>query len=417
MKKLLSFDEFVNESKVNEGAVKQFEIAMKNLINNIRAGYGWIDPEYVYDTVVTDGEFDEFNWNDIKDEVYQRLIDQNLLYYANDADPEVKGQKVSNIKSIKESVNEGTFYRLPRKTIENDLWQVAKDVQNFFSRASAGVDCKPEELDSIIKNLEKIKKQVKKFSGREEVSGTVYESDFFEINEGDVNYTSDKYALVFVGGSIGSFNLVPVFTKGRIGSVIETSNDLEDLKATAARRRKQLSPGERKYYGMSYTVIELTPNKIKQIDNLIAQQSSNNDKIVDESEINEGVEDAVKKEVISKLSDFFRCSPSSLSKFKFDGNDNIKELTKALRSTSDEGTAQYYRVAIQMAKRDLGLNEAADEFVVATLSEDFEDLKKGQTVKIKAIEFTQGGDKETIESIRPDGKKMEIKKAIIEVKI
>ena len=38
---------------------------MKNLINNIRAGYGWIDPEYVYDTVVTDSEFGEFNWNDI----------------------------------------------------------------------------------------------------------------------------------------------------------------------------------------------------------------------------------------------------------------------------------------------------------------------------------------------------------------
>lgn len=166
MKKLLSFEEFVNESKVNEGAVKQFEVAMKNLINNIRAGYGWIDPEYVYDTVVTDIEFDEFNWNDIKDEVYQRLIDQNLLYYANDADPEVKGQKVSKVNQIKESVN-----------------------------------------------------------------------------------------------------------------------------------------------------------------------------------------------------------------------------------------------------------ESSDEFVVATLSEDFEDLKKGQVVKIKAIDFTQGGDKETIESIRPDGKKMEIKKAIIEVKI
>jgi hypothetical protein len=166
MKKLLTYEEFLNESKVNEGNVKQFEMAMKNLINNIRRGYGWIDPEYVYDTVVTDSEFDDFNWNDIKDEVYQRLIDQNLLYYANDADPEVKGKKVSKVGEIKESVN-----------------------------------------------------------------------------------------------------------------------------------------------------------------------------------------------------------------------------------------------------------EASDEFVNATLSADFEDLKKGQTVKIKAIEFTQGGDKETIESIRPDGKKMEIKKAIIEVKI
>ena len=118
MKKLLKFEEFINETvSVNEGAVKAFEVGMKNLINNIRAGYGWIDPEYVYDSVVNSSDFESMEWEDIKDEVYQRLIDNNLLYYANDADPEVKGQKVSNIKAIKESVNEaeqikvGTFVR------------------------------------------------------------------------------------------------------------------------------------------------------------------------------------------------------------------------------------------------------------------------------------------------------------------
>jgi hypothetical protein len=73
-------------------------------------------------------------------------------------------------------------------------------------------------------------------------------------------------------------------------------------------------------------------------------------------------EEQIKKEVISKLSDFFGCAPGNLSKFNFDGKDNIKELTKALRSTSDEGTEQYYKIAIQMAKRDLGIHEAA-EFV------------------------------------------------------
>lgn len=175
MKRLLKFEEFVNES-LNEGAVKSFEIGMKNLINNIKAGYGWIDPEFVYDSVINSSDFEDMDWETIKDEVYQRLIDKNLLYYANHSDPETKGKRVSKVGEIKESVNEGTFYRLPRKTIENDLWQVAKDVQNFFSRASAGVDCKLDELDSIIKNLEKIKKQVKKFSDKKEVIGTVYES-------------------------------------------------------------------------------------------------------------------------------------------------------------------------------------------------------------------------------------------------
>jgi len=77
--------------------------------------------------------------------------------------------------------------------------------------------------------------------------------------------------------------------------------------------------------------------------------------------LNEGSqEEQIKKECISKLSDFFGCAPGNLSKFNFDGKDNIKELTKALRSTSDEGTAQYYRVAILMAKRDLGIHESEE---------------------------------------------------------
>lgn len=88
-------------------------------------------------------------------------------------------------------------------------------------------------------------------------------------------------------------------------------------------------------------------------------------KDVEEHGVKESVNEAsqeeqIKKEVISKLSDFFGCAPGNLSKFKFDGNDNIKELTKALRSTSDEGTAQYYRIAIIMAKRDLGIHESED---------------------------------------------------------
>ena len=86
-------------------------------------------------------------------------------------------------------------------------------------------------------------------------------------------------------------------------------------------------------------------------------------KDVEEHGVKESVNEAnqeeqIKKETISKLSDFFGCAPGNLSKFKFDGNDNIKELGKALRSTSDAGTEQYYKIAIQMAKRDLGINES-----------------------------------------------------------
>lgn len=105
-----------------------------------------------------------------------------------------------------------------------------------------------------------------------------------QLNEGDVNL-KDQFALVRIGGSIGEGAPYPIFVKGGIGTVIETGNDFEELKTEAARRRKGLSPGERKHYGMSYTAIKLTPYKIKEIQQLKDARS----KSINESyELNEG---------------------------------------------------------------------------------------------------------------------------------
>jgi hypothetical protein len=95
---------------------------------------------------------------------------------------------------------------------------------------------------------------------------------------------------------------------------------------------------------------------------------------VNESNSNE----PVKKEAISRLSDFFRVPANALSKFNFDGKDNIKELTKALNSTSDQGTEAYYKIAIQMAKKDLGIHESneVNEGAVKAFEMDYADMVK-----------------------------------------
>jgi hypothetical protein len=94
---------------------------------------------------------------------------------------------------------------------------------------------------------------------------------------------------------------------------------------------------------------------------------------VNESNSNE----PVKKEAISRLSDFFRVPANALSKFKFDGKDNIKELTNALNATSYEGAEAYYKVAIQMAKKDLGIDEAIEvnEGAVKAFEMDYKDME------------------------------------------
>jgi len=66
----------------------------------------------------------------------------------------------------------------------------------------------------------------------------------------------------------------------------------------------------------------------------------------------------VKDYASNQLADFFRVNVNSLQRFNFDGNDDIAQLSKALNSTSDEGTRLYYNAAIESAKRELDLDES-----------------------------------------------------------
>ena len=92
--------------------------------------------------------------------------------------------------------------------------------------------------------------------------------------------------------------------------------------------------------------------------------------------INEGAEQnpLVKRSCIERLSQFFRVSPNALSHFKFDGTDNIKALSKALNSTSDEGTEAYYKVAIRIGKQDAGIEESVNEAEKFKSTQDFEEF-------------------------------------------
>lgn len=76
------------------------------------------------------------------------------------------------------------------------------------------------------------------------------------------------------------------------------------------------------------------------------------------------VQEQIKKICIERLSQFFRIPASKLMKFKFDGTDDVREYTRALDATSYEGAEQYYKVAIKMAKEELGVHESSTANVV-----------------------------------------------------
>lgn len=99
----------VNES-VNEGSVKSFEMAIEKLISDVKSGYGWIDPDYVFDSLeAIDDEIDWRSFKEVKKEVYDRLIKAGILFYSDENNPEQRGKKVTNYNQLGESiVNEAT---------------------------------------------------------------------------------------------------------------------------------------------------------------------------------------------------------------------------------------------------------------------------------------------------------------------
>ena len=62
----------------------------------------------------------------------------------------------------------------------------------------------------------------------------------------------NKYAVIRVGGSIGSDNFVTIGVYGT-----------KEVQSEAKFRRSCLTPSERKYYGMKYKVVECTPRNVE----------------------------------------------------------------------------------------------------------------------------------------------------------
>ena len=120
---------------------------------------------------------------------------------------------------------------------------------------------------------------------------------------------------------------------------------------------------------------------------------------INEESMNEGsTDEMVKRSCVERLSQFFRVSPNALSHFKFDGTDNIKALTKALNSPSDEGTEAYYKVAIKVGKQDAGIEESINE---ADIKSEAEFKEYAETVLRKAFgdKYDQKKADETVDGI------------------
>jgi hypothetical protein len=429
MKKLLNFNEFVNES-INEGAVKQFEMGVSSLINNIKSGYGWIDPSYVFDTFNQSDEFYGIDWDNVKGEIFQRLIDNGLLYYSSDTDPEQQGRKVTSVKQIQESVNEATileanntghYHTLVFYKGENiAMIFSSKNPEEFgpnkgmYTTSEKYTNLTSEEVKNMFPEFMKefrLRKQTdlakEVISGRH-VLESVNEAARVPSNVLEFAKRKGSYATALVKKAAGWAE--------KAGKYISNGTAIGKNYSTIILDMKH--HGSEIYINLDDETIELFGEPVTDAKSFAKVLATN-----ESVEVNEGGKDEqVKKECISRLSDFFRVTPNSLSKFNFDGKDNIKELTRALNSTSDQGTELYYQTAIKSVKRDLGVNESEvnedmGKFVSGTLNTPFDTLKIGDVIKLDALDYTRRGDMDKITCVLPDGNKAEILKKHITVKL
>jgi len=121
---------------INEGAVKQFEMDMTDMIKDIKSGYGWIDPEFVADT--WENSSDSIDFELVKGEIYKRLIAAGLLAYADDDNEEKAGKKVKSVKElgIKESlVTEANPHAKPAGLTKDETMEVAQRFADAMSKA------------------------------------------------------------------------------------------------------------------------------------------------------------------------------------------------------------------------------------------------------------------------------------------
>lgn len=145
---------------VNEGRVKQFEMDFKDMVNDIKKGYGWIDPEYVAQT--WDNSSDSIDFSLVRDEIFDRLIDAGLLAHPDSSNPEKAGKKLKSAKELYAFENNETTLEEGKSItkIQKEYGQVVKDMVTTVEEWKAAEGDRKAELLEKLRALTAQKKDL-----------------------------------------------------------------------------------------------------------------------------------------------------------------------------------------------------------------------------------------------------------------
>ena len=97
----------------------------------------------------------------------------------------------------------------------------------------------------------------------------IYESEEVEVKKEEYKELSEmpddeEYGVLQTGGSIGEQNKDTYYHVGSVfGTLVLQDTSKDEETEFAKNRRKRLSPGERKYYGINYRVVPM--RKLKKV--------------------------------------------------------------------------------------------------------------------------------------------------------
>lgn len=101
----------------------------------------------------------------------------------------------------------------------------------------------------------------------------------------NINYESDRYAIVKIGEIHESSNSIPVLVGQQLGILLETSNDESSLVEKTKRLSNELGRAK-DLSKVAYRIIELTESKVTEISNFVNNQKTAEDTTINEDVIN-----------------------------------------------------------------------------------------------------------------------------------
>jgi hypothetical protein len=155
-----------------------------DLLKNLNEGSNFLNEgrsiekiQYDWAKLTTSMQATAANWKaaegKAKDMLFGKLKDMTAKKKQLEA--ELDAAIADKDKDLELVIQEGTFYRLPKDVIGNELYVANQSMSSLYSGAASGNDISPKEIDYIIKLLQQVKSLTKKFNSADDVIGTVYE--------------------------------------------------------------------------------------------------------------------------------------------------------------------------------------------------------------------------------------------------